>query len=455
LLKERGYGFPEPEQEEMTMPRTLAVAAAIAAVLVPAAAPAKDPATINWAAVPKKDLTLFYPGQGTLQWMQSAAHKAGATGVAEGKSCVACHDGEEADLGKPIAAAKKLEPSPLPGKPGSLKVTLQAAYDKDNVYLRASWPAKDPGVFHEYAVYRDGKWETYASNRTNKDVQAGKAKVSYEDRFSVMLGDGKGVPDFETKGCWVTCHNSMRDMPNAPAKDAVENHPVLGKAGMKKSDIRKYLLETRTGTDEAGGWDKPKDKAALDALMAKGAFLDLWQARGYRSLPVGMVDDSYVFQYRNFDAGKKPFDGNWDGAKNQPKFMFDPAKNKGAAALTEAQFRDPKAPKLDNTNSVPYDASKVKNGDVLPKYILNVKSDGSAGDVHGSGSHANGMWTITVWRKLDTGQKDDIALAPGRTYPIGIAVHDDNVTTRFHYVSLPLQLSLGGKDGQINAVELK
>ena len=39
--------------------------------------------------------------------------------------------------------------------------------------------------------------------------------------------------------------------------------------------------------------------------------------------------------------------------------------------------------------------------------------------------------------------------------PVGLAVHDDNVTTRFHYVSLPMKLSLGKKEGHINAVELK
>jgi len=104
---------------------------------------------------------------------------------------------------------------------------------------------------------------------------------------------------------------------------------------------------------------------------------------------------------------------------------------------------------------IAYDAAKVKDGDVLPGFILNTKTDGSADDLNASGSWANGVWTMTVWRKLDTKQKDDVALAAGQTYPMGLAVHDDNVTTRFHYVSLPLKLSLGKKEGHINAVELK
>ncbi|MBX9811455.1 MAG: hypothetical protein K2Y16_07580 [Burkholderiales bacterium] len=417
---------------------------------------ALDAEKVNWASVPQSRITLFYPGQSSQEWMLSASHKAGATGVREGKNCQECHAEEEADIGKTIASGKRLEPDPIPGKAGSIKVSVQAAYDKEHIYLKASWPAKEAGIYHEYIVYKDGKWETYASNRTNKDVKAGKAKVSYEDRFSVMLGDGKGVPDFNHQGCWVTCHNSMRDMPNAPKKEAVEAHPVLGKGGMKKSDIRKYLPETRTAMDDAGGWDKVKDKAALDALYAKGAYLDLWQWRANRSNPVKHADDSYVFQYRNFDSGTKPFDANWDDEKKQPKFMFDPAKNGGAAALTDAQFRNPKAPLLNDGNRMAFDSNhKWKNGDILPKFMNNLKPEGSAGDLMATGSHAKGMWTVYIKRKLNTGQKDDLALAGGQTYPMGIAVHDDNVTTRFHYVSLPLKLTLGKKDGHINAVELK
>ncbi|MBI5120074.1 MAG: hypothetical protein HZA67_03660 [Rhodospirillales bacterium] len=440
------------------MKHTFITTAILSAVFAGGTALAADPAKIDWSKVPVKEITLFYPGQSTQEWMKSAAHKAGATGVNAGKSCNECHAGEEKDLGDVIVSGKKLEPTPISGKPGSIKLKVQAAYDKENFYLRANWPTnlKEAGAFHNYKGLKDGKWVTYGSNRTDKDVKSGAAKVSYEDRFNFMFADSKGtVANFANQGCWVTCHNSMRDAPNEPTKDQVKAHPVLGDAGMKKDDIRKYLSETRTEMNDAGGWDKLKSKEDLDALMAKGTYLDLWQARAYRSVPVGKADDSYVFQWRNFDKGKKPFDGNWDGAKKEPKFMFDPAKNGGKAALSEAQFRDLKAPKLTTDNSIPYDASKMKDGDILPGFILNPATDGSASDLNASGTWANGEWTMIVSRKLDTGQKDDVALAPGQTYPVGLAVHDDNVTTRFHYVSLPKTLSLGAGKGDINAVELK
>lgn len=440
--------------------------AAVAAGSVGAASSlsAADPDTINWSSVPTSEVVLFYPGQATQEWVLNGSVHSGARGTKMGESCLSCHEKDAADIGDRIvggtqlASGPKLEPYPVAGKPGSVKVTVQAAYDKETFYIRASWPtnAKEPGVFHDYKGFKDGKWSTYAAGRTYKEVREGKAKVSYEDRFNIMFGDNKGaVANFENQGCWVACHNSMRDTPNEPTKEQVKAHPILGDAGMKKTDIRKYIMDTRTESDDAGGWNKVKPQADLDALMAKGVFLDLWQARTYRALPVGKADDSHVFQYRNFDKGRKPFDNNWDADKKQPLFMFDPAKNDGQVALTEAQFRDPKAPKLNDANSIPFDATKIKDGDLLPGFILNTRQEGSAADLNASGKWENGVWTITLWRKLNTGQKDDIALAPDQTYPIGIAVHDDASTTRFHYVSLPLKLSLGKKDGHINAVELK
>src|SRR3989338_9770843 len=96
--------------------KTIACAAGLTA-LIAGQASALEPQKINWAAVPKSRITLFYPGQSTQEWILSAAHKAGATGVREGKNCLKCHADEEADIGKTIVSGKKLEPTPIPRKP--------------------------------------------------------------------------------------------------------------------------------------------------------------------------------------------------------------------------------------------------------------------------------------------------------------------------------------------------
>lgn len=414
---------------------------------------------INWSAIPKTDITLFYPGQASLGWLYGRDHS-GAKGLRKGEGCISCHKGEEEQIGKLIASGKKLEPKPIAGFPGTVKLTIQAAHDGEKLYLRTSWPAKGPGIFHEYAIFKDGKWEEpYGSHRGNELVRSGKTPPSYEDRFSIMLGDGKGVPAFGKDGCWVTCHNDMRFMPDVAKKDDVQAHPVLGKSGMKKSDIRKYLPESRTAMSDAGGWDKVKSKEEIAALKDQGVFLDLWQWRANRSNHAKMADDGYVLEYRNSDAGKAMFAGNWDKAKHQPKLMFDPAKNRGRAALPLADFQKPKSPHiLLDTQAVPFDPKyKFKEGDLIPVYSGVSKSDGSAADnAPVVGTHANGRWTVTWQRKLDTGSpKDDVALMVGGVYPISFAIHEDMTTARWHFVSFPLTLGIGGKGADINAVSLK
>lgn len=410
----------------------------------------------DWSAIPKSEITLFYPGQASLQWVMGKDHAKGAKAIAQGRNCLYCHEGEEAEKGKLLVSGEKLEPKPIAGKVGSVKVTMQAAYDKDYLYMRASWPTKDPGMYHEYAVFRNGKWETYATNRANPNVASGKLKASYEDRFSIMLGDGKSVPSYNNQGCWITCHNDMRYMPNETKKADIDPHPILGTAGLKKDDIRKYLPETRTSMGETGGWDKIKSLEEINAMKAAGAFLELWQWRGYRSNPAGAADDGYVLEYRNLDAGTSPFFNNWDGAKNEPRFVYNPASNNGRVALTEAEFRNPKAPVLNEKNRIKYDPNQGwKDGDIIPKYGSS-EVKGSAGDnAPVTGKWEKGVWTVVWRRKLNTGNNDDLVLKTGERYPIGLAVHDDNATARFHHVSFPLTISLGGRSGDINAVQVK
>jgi hypothetical protein len=57
-------------------------------------------------------------------------------------------------------------------------------------------------------------------------------------------------------------------------------------------------------------------------------------------------------------------------------------------------------------------------------------------------------------RKLNTGNDDDKALKVGGRYTVSFAIHDDNVTTRFHHVSFPLTLGVGA-DADIKAVTVK
>jgi len=62
---------------------------------------------------------------------------------------------------------------------------------------------------------------------------------------------------------------------------------------------------------------------------------------------------------------------------------------------------------------------------------------------------------VITTTQLDTGHpEDDKILKKGGVYTIGLAIHDDNVTTRFHHVSFPLTLGIGVK-ADVEAVKIK
>jgi len=65
----------------------------------------------------------------------------------------------------------------------------------------------------------------------------------------------------------------------------------------------------------------------------------------------------------------------------------------------------------------------------------------------------DGMWTVTLVRPLNLTNADDKALKEGAVYNVGFAVHDDNVTTRGHYVSFVKTLGIGA-NADIRAVKL-
>jgi hypothetical protein len=249
----------------------------------------------------------------------------------------------------------------------------------------------------------------------------------------------------------------MRDTQGAVTGDPVKKHPLFGDNGMKQSDIRKYLASTRS--DEAASWDKTKSREEIDRVKADGGFVELMQWRVARSALVGMADDGYVLEYRLSDEGKDPFSWNINRKTMTPLFMFDASKV-GANALREEDIGNAAKPAaiVKEGNAVPYDPNAGwKEGDILPGRLLSrTDAKGSAADNDAVfGTWADGTYTLVWRRKLDTGHPaDDKSMKVGSTYTIAFAIHDDNVTTRFHDVSFPLSLGIG-VDADLTAVPLQ
>jgi hypothetical protein len=282
-------------------------------------------------------------------------------------------------------------------------------------------------------------------------VQEGQQPGIYEDRMSVMIDDGK-VPGFAQQGCWLTCHDGQRDMPRQFTKEEVAANALL--TAIKKTDVRKYLPETRTDPSD---WKTGKTVEEIAKIKATGGFLDLIQWRAHRSHAVGMADDGYVLEWRLGDAGKDPFAGNADAATHQPKFMWD-EKKVGYKSITADQLRKGDHFLIREQNAVPFDpAAGWKEGDLVPDYIISREdAKGSAADNKAVGSWKDGMWTVVIIRPLGLANDDDKSLKAGGIYNVGFAVHDDNITTRGHYVSFVKTLGLGAQGAKvdINAVKL-
>ena len=430
-----------------SLPATFAVMAALSGTALGA-----DPATIDWSQVPARTVTLFYPGQSSFQWLRSSAHPGGGM-VTQGGACVACHSGQEAKLGEKIVKGGALEPTPPPGKNGSLPLSVQVAYDEQNAYFRFQWKTKNNYPGDGYPYYRfDGKeWKAYGAPRLSAPAYKGEQPAIYEDRMSMLIDDGS-VQNFDKQGCWITCHNGERDNPGQPNAAQVAANPFY--QAIKRADVRKYLPSTRT--DENASWDKGVPLEQIDKLKAEGKFLDLVQWRAHRSNPVGMADDGYVLDWRNFDAGANPFASNMDAKTKQPRYMFDAAKAGNKA------FSDQSPPKnggvlLLGQNAVPFDANAGwKAGDLLPQYTVSAENaKGSAADnKHAKGVWKDGTWTLVWARPLNLRNADDKALQEGKRYTFSFAVHDDNITTRGHQISFPLTVGFGTK-ADIEATKLK
>ena len=432
------------------------VALVVAGLFAAGNASAADPAKINWSKIPATTIPLFYPGQSSMEWLISSAHEGAGSRVKRGDSCVSCHDekGAEKEMGEKIVKGGALEPMPVKGKEGHKDLSVQAAYDDKNAYLRFQWKTQNPypGTEHQYLRFDGKEWKVWGFPKLDKIVQDRHMQALYEDRFSIMIDDGK-VPGFAKQGCWLSCHDGQRDMAKQFTKEDISANALM--KAIKRNDVRKYLPESRT---DGYDWKSGKSVDDINKVKAAGGFADLIQWRAHRSYPVGMADDGYVLEWRNSDAGSNMFAGNADAKTHAPKFMWD-EKKVGYKSITVDQLRKGDHFLVQEKNAVPFDPKAGwKEGDMIPDCVISREgSKGSAADNNAIAGWKDGTWTVVLIRPLGLTNSDDKTLKDGAVYNVGFGVHDDNITTRGHHVSFVKTLGLGAAKGtkvDINAVKL-
>jgi cytochrome c-type protein NapC len=240
-----------------------AAQAAAPAQAAPAAA-AGAAGKIDWSGIEAKTVTLFYPGQASFEWVQGREHGGARAFTRGGDRCSECHAKEVKDMGAKIASGQRLEPTPIPGKRGSVDLSVQAAHDADNLYFRFQWR----NAPHTPVPFAEG----------------GKMDAANQAKLAVMIA-GNDIERADQSGCWTTCHHDSRYMPDAPKADVLKASPVFEALDLKDG-ITKYLAETRTEIELRGDDGKPrggglnlKPKEAIAELAKKGAVMDLMRFR--------------------------------------------------------------------------------------------------------------------------------------------------------------------------------
>jgi hypothetical protein len=213
-----------------------------AAVLAPQSAGAVD-----WAKVPEKSITLFYPAQISWDRLFTPGRHSGQRRFPE-KTCVGCHgDIDEGPLGDSLVDAEKdKEPAPIPGKPPFVKAKVKTAHENGQLLVRLEF---DPGKQPNIALDKD-----------------------FETKVTMILDDG-GVKEAKQAGCWLTCHSDVESM----------RWSVTG--------TTKYLTETRI--PKSGG-DVIKPPEELAKMRAAGNYLEYWQARINPGKPAVAVDGTIL-----------------------------------------------------------------------------------------------------------------------------------------------------------------
>ena len=287
----------EPAEAESAAPEATAKPA-----VATTAAVTSTGKSIDWSGVEAREVTLFYPGQASMEWVLKGSDHGGKRAFNTGDRCFDCHEDEEVDIGDLIVSGDKVEPTPIPGKRGSIPVNIKAAHDADNLYMQFQWP--------------DGEHADIPF------VEGGKMDAKNPIKLAIMIAtdneDDPKVEFAERSGCWQSCHHDVNYMPDQPADAALSGE--LSKRLDLSGGFTKYLKESRSeieiegkGGKKRGGWDKLKSDAEIQALLANGSFMDLLR---YKS-GTGESEDGYILAERVMTGGQgvnftgKLKDGLW------------------------------------------------------------------------------------------------------------------------------------------------
>lgn len=228
---------------------------------------------IDWSKVDAKQITLFYPGQSSWEWILTKADHGGAKNFRKGKSCRECHQDEEKDMGNLIVSGKKLEPYPIPGKRGYVDVAVKMAYNESQFYIQLVW---------------------------KEAAEAAKNKMAKDQSKVTLLFDDGHVKGVTRAGCWSACHDDATLMRSAP----------------QDKEVNLYLSKSRTKLTRKGGGENYQSDTVLEQMLSDGYFIEFWQARlnqgqAVKAIDGYLLDKRYASELTQVNAVATLKEGVW------------------------------------------------------------------------------------------------------------------------------------------------
>lgn len=241
---------------------------------------------IDWSKAQKRDITIFYPGETSIEWILNGRDHGGARPFDKGEErCITCHDAETADMGEKMVSGEKAESTPIPGKRGSIPVKVESSHDNEFLYMRFSWA--------------DSKHVPVGF------VEGGKMDPENPVKLAVMFSTDD-VEFADRSGCWGACHHDARNMPDAPEADLLAGSNLNERLQLS-GGVTKYIKESRSAIEikgrrgkKRGGWDKLLTESELQEQLEQKHFMDIVRFKSGD----GSVEDGSILSHRNMTGGQ-------------------------------------------------------------------------------------------------------------------------------------------------------
>jgi hypothetical protein len=309
---------------------------------------------------------------------------------------------------------------------GESRVEVQAAQDGERLYLKFRWQDPTRSFKHLPLQKTDAGWRLLHEEYDIEDEDA-----YYEDKFSVLLTTWSRIAGGVT-------HLGPKPLDDKPA-------PMSGRGLHFTED---------------------------------GSIADMWQWKAVRSEPMGKLDDDYfggpaepkpeeIAGTKRYKGGYVTDPGGIGSANNFASegpggYAGEVLPKRLPADLPALLERlgpidlDPAASDAEplmmwESETVEYSPERdaeIPVGTVIPGIVVKDGGtvEGDRGDVDTGAHWEDGWWTLEVARRLDTGSGHDVALRPGETVYLWVAVFDRTQTRHSRHMR-PLALRLPAPAG--------